>query len=559
MVRRYGKLGITKFGDVSVIVMEYSQTMKKVEEGLSVATIQSQPDQGFDSRSAKDLPLPGVWVERHADVQDEAVVLYVYGGTFVLNRGPMHEVITGKIAMHGRARVLCCDYRLAPENPFPAAIEDIAAVYETLLDQGHDPRKIVLMGDTAGCAIALSALLLLRERDICLPAGFVALCPIADLTFSGGSYVRNFRGGDKVSELEILAMLSGDYLQGEDPRAPLASPVFAELGGMPPTQIHVDVNEVHCDDGVMLAERMRGCGCRVEFHQSDGLPSTWQKLAPLSSAASAALIRIGQFVRSQCRPPDVIPKDEAIAEEFVNIFDGHVQPHMTERVKQIMDWSVDHGPAWVWPFMERRLGQGSLVTQEQCEREWLYKLFARSSDAVFLLSSSRHVLLTNEPADAMCEGDNLFMQRHGRLQGVTQDVDIFLQNAFAELAAEASPVSFPLVGVGDVRFFARLEQLNSDEAEVIAPPVTLLTIATSKKKPSIDERALRAWFGLSEREACLAATFAEGTSLADYAAAEGLSMNTVRTQFAHIRAKLGAVDQADVVRQILQVSNSGWL
>lgn len=533
--------------------------MKKAEEGLSVASIQSQPGQGFDSRSARDLPVPGVWVERHADVPDEPVVLYVYGGTFVLNRGPMHEVIAGKIAVHGRARVFCCDYRLAPENPFPAAIEDVAAVYEALLEQGHDPDKIVLMGDTAGCAIALSALLLLRERDVSLPAGFIALCPIADLTFSGGSYVCNFRGGDRVSELEILAMLSGDYLQGEDPRAPLASPVFAELGGMPPSQIHVDVNEVHCDDGVMLAERMRGCGCRVEFHQWDGLPSTWQKLDPLSSAASAALIRIGQFVRSRCRSPDIIPKDEAIAEEFVNIFDGHVQPHMTERVKQIMDWSVDHGPAWVWPFMERRLGQGSLVTQEQCEREWLYKLFARSSDSVFLLSSSRHVLLMNETAEAMCEGDNLFIQRHGRLQGIGHEVEMSLQDAFRNLASGVPHVSFPLFGAEDVGFFARLEQLNSDEADVIAPPVTLLTIAAREKKTTVDARALRAWFGLSEREACLAAAFAEGTNLTDYAAAEGLSMNTVRTQFAHIRAKLGAVDQADVVRQILQVSNAGRL
>lgn len=523
-----------------------------------MSTNTGEAAQKIDTSPAAALPVPGVWIDRSAEAQDEAVVLYVYGGTFVLNRGPMHEVIADKVATHGRARVLLCDYRLAPENPFPAAIEDIADVYEALLDQGYDSDKIVIMGDTAGCAIALSALLLLRDRDIPLPAGFVALCPIVDLTFSGGSYVRNFRGGEKVSELEILAMLSGDYLQGEDPRAPLASPLFAELGGLPQAQIHVDVNEVHCDDGVMLAERMRECGCRVECHQWDGLPSTWQKLAPLSSAASATLVRIGQFVRSQCRPPDVIPKDEAIADEFVNIFDGHVQPHMTERVKQIMDWSVDHGPAWVWPFMERRLGQGSLVTQEQCEREWLHKVFNRSSDAAFLLSSSRHMLLTNEKAAALCEEGALFMKRHGRLQGAGIEVEKLLQDAYRELAGGGAPVSFPLITATDERLFARLERLTSDEADVIAPPVMLLTVASLNEKISIDEQSLRAWFGLSEREATLAASFAEGTSLADYAETEGLSMNTVRTQFAHIRAKLGAVDQADVVRQILQVSAFGW-
>lgn len=496
---------------------------------------------------------------RAMGADDACIVLYVYGGTFVLNRGPMHDVIAEKIALHGRARVLLCDYRLAPEHPFPEAIEDIVAVYEALLEQGHDPQNIILMGDTAGVAIALPALLLLRDRDVPMPAGFVALCPIADLTFSGGSYVRNFRGGEKVSELEILAMLSGDYLQGEDPRAPLASPVFADLGGLPDSQIHVDVNEVHCDDGIMLTERFRECGCRVEFHQWDGLPSTWQKLTPLSAAASAVLARIGQFVRSQCRPPDVIAKDDAIADEFVNIFEGHVQPHMTERVKQIMDWSVDHGPAWVWPFMERRLGHGSLVTQEQCEREWLYKLFARSSDATFLLSSSRHVLLMNEPAEALCEGAALFMQRHGRLHGVGKEVEDILQSAYGDLGPDCTQAAFGLDEPNGGRLLARLERLGADDAGVIAPPVTLLTITSPTKKVTVDEKTLRVWFGLSRREARLAAMFARGTSLADYARDEGLSMNTVRTQFAHIRAKLGAVDQADVVRLILQVSNSGWL
>ncbi len=507
---------------------------------------------------AENLPIPGMWFYREGDVRDASIVLYVYGGTFVLNRGPMHDVIAEKVASHGRARVLLCDYRLAPEHPFPSAVEDIVSLYECLLDQGEDPRNIVVMGDTAGVAIALPALLLLRERDVVMPAGFVALCPIADLTFSAGSYVRNFRGGDKVSELEILAMLSGDYLQGEDPRAPLASPVFADLGGLPDSQIHVDVNEVHCDDGVMLADRFRECGCRVEFHQWDGLPSTWQKLVPLSNAASAVLVRIGQFVRSQCHRPDIIAKDDAIADEFVNIFDGHVQPHMTERVKQIMDWSVDHGPAWVWPFMERRLGHGSLVTQEQCEREWLFKLFSRSSDATFLLSSSRHVLLMNQYAEEMCAGGALFMQRHGRLQGVGNEVEEVLQKAFVDMLPGTGDIAFRLDGPQGDQLLARLERLEADDKDVIAPPVTLLTITSIKKQVAVDEDTLRAWFGLSRREARLAASFAKGTSLADYAGDEGLSMNTVRTQFAHIRSKLGAVDQADVVRLILQVSHSGW-
>ena len=223
-----------------------------------------------------------------------------------------------------------------------------------------------------------------------------------------------------------------------------------------------------------------------------------------------------------------------------------------------MDWSVNHGPAWVWPFMERRLGHGSLVTQEQCEREWLYKVFARSSDASFLLSSSRHVLLMNARAEKMCVGDAVFVQRHGRLHGVANEVEEVLQQAFADMIPGAGDIAFRLDSSQDKRLFARLERLDADDKDVIAPPVTLLTITSPKEKIAVDEGTLRAWFGLSRREARLAATFAQGMSLADYAGDEGLSMNTVRTQFAHIRSKLGAVDQADVVRLILQVSHSGW-
>lgn len=513
----------------------------------------AQKDQKASARAAAKS-VAGVWVERPGGHEDKSVVLYVYGGTFVFNSGPMHIVIAEKIAMHGRARVLLCDYRLAPEHPFPLAIEDVACAYEALLEQGEDPRNITFVGDTTGAGIALAALLMLRDRQVPMPAGYVALCPVVDLTFSGGSYVRNFRNDEKVSELEIFALLAIDYLQGADPRDPLASPLFADLGGLPEMQIHVDVNEVHCDDGVMLAERLRECGCRVALHQWDGLPSTWQKLAPLSTSISAVLARIGQFVRSQCPTPGIVSRDEAVADEFVNIFDGHIQPHMMERVKQIMDWSVDHGPDWVWPFMERRLGHGSLVTQEQCEREWLYMLFARSRDAIFLLSSSKHLLLANGMANALFKKGGPLVQRYGRLQGASGDLEALLQQAFVDLVPGGDPISFSLDCVNGDRVFARLERLSFDGGDVVAPPVALLTIMNTKKEVVVDEEALRAWFGLSRREARLAAAFVRGTGLADYAQKEDLSMNTVRTQFAHIRTKLGAVDQADVVRLILQVS-----
>jgi len=286
---------------------------------------------------ADGLPVSGLWVMQPDAKPDSRIILYVYGGTFALNRGPMHEVIASRLATHARARVLLLDYRLAPEHPFPLAIEDIVATYDALLEQGQDPSKIVVMGDTAGAGIAFAAMLSLRDQGKPLPAGIVALCPLVDLTFSGGSYVANIRPRETTSDVELIMTLAFEYLQGADPRHPLASPALADLSGLPPVEIHGDVNDVLYDDAILLSEKLRGVGGKVNFHQWDGLPETWQELAPLSNQSTACLAKIGQFVRRRTSSPLAMTREES--DQLVDAYQEHIksyiQPHTADRIDKV--------------------------------------------------------------------------------------------------------------------------------------------------------------------------------------------------------------------------------
>lgn len=515
---------------------------------------------GAVTSPAEGLPVTGIWIAQPDTRSDARIVLYIYGGTFALNRGPMQEIISGRIATHARARVLLFDYALAPEQPFPLAVEDVAATYVALLEQGHDPAKIVFMGDTSGAGIALAALLSLRDQGRPMPAGFVALTPLVDLTFSGGSYVSNIRSNGSTSDVELIMTLAFDYLQGADPRHPLASPVLADLSGMPEMEIHADVNDVLYDDAMMLAEKLRGAGSKVNLYEWDGLADTWQRLAPLSQQSTACLARIGQFIRRQTGKQAQV--ERATADKLITDYQGlikeFVQPHTRERVDEIFEWSRAHGPEWVWPFIQRRLKHGALVTQDQVERDWLTMLFTEASDAMLLISSSRHILMANRRARAMAEATSPILFRNGRLAANGEENETALSGALDDLFSPKPTNNHRAIRLAmpgsDTPRLMRGERLNRESEGRGVPPVVLLRILPSAEDISIDENALITWHGLTVKEAALAAAFAGGTALADYAEANGIAITTVRTQFAAIKSKLGAGDQAAVVRMVLQAA-----
>ena len=513
---------------------------------------------------AEGLPVSGLWVMQPDAKPDARVLLYVYGGTFALNRGPMHEVIAARLATHARARVLLLDYRLAPEHPFPLAVEDVASTYDALVEQGNDPAKMVVMGDTAGAGIALAALLSLREQGKTLPAGFVALCPLVDLTFSGGSYVANIRPRETTSDVELIMTLAFEYLQGADPRHPLASPALADLSGLPPVEIHGDVNDVLYDDAILLSEKLRGVGGRVNFHQWDGLPETWQELVPLSNQSSACLAKIGQFARRCTSERRSMSRDESdqLVQAYQEHIKSYIQPHTADRIDQVFEWARVQGPDWVWPFIQRRLKHGALVTQDQVERDWLYLLFTQAADAMVLLSASRHILLSNEQARVVVDQKSPLELKNGRLVGTSEGSEEVLRQALDTLFSPSKTEegqALRLTSQKGEAMLVRCKRLAPLPEDRGAPPVVLLRIIADPDKMPIDIEALQAWYDLSPREAAVAAAFAEGLSLSDYAAATDVAITTVRTHFANVKTKLGASDQAAVVRKVLVAAASNRL
>lgn len=219
--------------------------------------------------------VPAEWVE--GTTASKTVLLYLHGGGYFGCSAASHRPVTVSFALQG-FRVLAPDYRRAPENQFPAAVDDAVAVYCGLLSEGHLPANIVVAGDSAGGGLALSLSLALREAGFPLPAGAAIFSPWTDLAVTGESVRTNadrcamFHGPD-------IGHSARYYLGETDPRNPLASPLYADLTGLPPLLIHVGADEVLLDDSTRLAERAQAAGVRVELKIWPVVPHAWQ-LAP---------------------------------------------------------------------------------------------------------------------------------------------------------------------------------------------------------------------------------------------------------------------------------------
>jgi acetyl esterase/lipase len=225
-------------------------------------------------------------------------ILYLHGGGYVLGSPMLYRDLTWRIAKRACARILCIDYRLAPEHPFPAAVDDTVAAYRWLVACGADPRRIVIMGDSAGGGLALAALLKLRDEGAVLPAATVALSPWTDLALTGPSLKRNARP-DAIFGAGDWSWTARCYLAGIDPRTPYASPLYGNAAGLPPTLIQVSNDEMLLDDSVRMADKLRAAGCEVELEIWPRMPHGWHLFAKLLPEARQAIERIGTFVRAR--------------------------------------------------------------------------------------------------------------------------------------------------------------------------------------------------------------------------------------------------------------------
>ena len=223
-------------------------------------------------------------------------VLFLHGGAYSVGSFRNYGHFTWRLGKAARARVLALDYRMAPEHPYPAALNDALAGYCWLLDQGAKPDRILLAGDSAGGGLTLALLLKLRDEGVPLPAGAVALSPWTDLATTGAS-LHTKADTDPMLVASEIPHHAAMYLGGADPRDPYASPLYGDPRGLPPTLIQAGGDEVLLDDGVRMAEKMQAAGCDVELQVWPRMPHVFQLLATVMPEAQAAVAEIARFAR----------------------------------------------------------------------------------------------------------------------------------------------------------------------------------------------------------------------------------------------------------------------
>jgi acetyl esterase/lipase len=232
----------------------------------------------------------------HRDAFDERVVLYLHGGGYVMGSIETHRAMISRISRAAAARVLLIGYRLAPEHPYPAALEDSTAAYQWLLAEGWDPARMAIAGDSAGGGLSIATLVRAREATVPLPAAMVCVSAWVDLEGIGESMTTK-ADVDPIVQREHVLLMARAYLGGANPRTPLAAPLYADLRGLPPMLIQVGGSETLMDDSLRLAARARGAGVEVILEPWEDMFHVWHYFASLLPEGQQAIERIGSFIR----------------------------------------------------------------------------------------------------------------------------------------------------------------------------------------------------------------------------------------------------------------------
>lgn len=240
--------------------------------------------------------VPVEWIAT-PEVEPARVVFYLHGGGYALGSINTHRHMMQRIARATEARVLGVDYRLAPEDPFPAAVEDSVTAWKWLLEQGVEASRCTIAGDSAGGGLTVATLLQLRDQGLAMPSAAVALSPWVDLSGSGES-VQIKAGEDPMVAAEALQLMSQAYLDGADPKTELASPLFADLAGLPPFLIQVGTAEILLSDSTRLAEKLEAAAVAVALEEWEDMIHVFQSF-PMLAESGQAIERIGDFVRGQ--------------------------------------------------------------------------------------------------------------------------------------------------------------------------------------------------------------------------------------------------------------------
>ena len=241
--------------------------------------------------------LLGEWVTP-PQATEAGVVLFLHGGGYNAGSPRTHRALAAHLAQAARVPVFLPDYRLAPEHPFPAAVEDAAIAYRWLLQQGIGARQIVIGGDSAGAGLAAAALVKLRDDGVALPAAAFLISPWVDLALTGAS-IHTRAELDPLTTYHALHRAARYYVHDCDAQHPLASPVYANLTGLPPLLIQVGDHELLLNDATRLADQARAVGVDVQIEVWDEMWHVWHAWADELPEARAALANIATWIEKQ--------------------------------------------------------------------------------------------------------------------------------------------------------------------------------------------------------------------------------------------------------------------
>lgn len=258
------------------------------------ALAQFQPAADVIRQAVDAGGVPAEWITAPG-AQQEKVIYYLHGGGYTMGSIGTHREVVSRLSRATEARALLIDYRLAPENRFPAALEDAKAGYRWLLSTGVKPNKLVIAGESAGGGLTVATLMELRDLQIPLPAAGICMSPWVDMECLGKSMVTRSSIDPSVRQ-EDLKMNAEAYLGEGDRRTPLAAPIYGNLKGLPPLLIQVGTAEILFDDATRLAERARLDGVDVVFEPWEEMIHMWH-MFPMLPERNQAIERIAQFMR----------------------------------------------------------------------------------------------------------------------------------------------------------------------------------------------------------------------------------------------------------------------
>ncbi|MGQ0698049.1 MAG: alpha/beta hydrolase [Panacagrimonas sp.] len=226
----------------------------------------------------------------------DRVVMYLHGGGYVFGSSRSHGSLVAQLSASAQARALFVDYRLAPEHPFPAAVDDALTAYRWLLAQGYKPGRIAIAGDSAGGGLTFATLLAIKQAKLPMPACATPISPWVDMEASGETMISK-AGDDPFVQKDLLKQLVGMYLANGDLRNPLASPLHGDLKGLPPLLIHVGSREVLLDDAVRIAQRAEQAGVPAKLVVWEGQIHVFHVFCPRLDEGVTALDQLGAFIR----------------------------------------------------------------------------------------------------------------------------------------------------------------------------------------------------------------------------------------------------------------------